>query len=52
MTRDEWLDFKIKRAAQRRRDNHIKMMLSDFLGLCEIIGGMVAAWFILMVLYA
>ena len=52
MTREAWLDFKIRRAAQRRRDAHIKMMLHDFLGLCEIMGGMVVAWFLLMVLYA
>jgi len=51
-TRERWEKFKVQRARQQRRDAHIKMILSDALGLAEIIGGMVVAWFLLMVLYA
>jgi len=51
-TRERWERFKVERARQQRRDAHIKMILSDALGLAEIVGGMVVAWFLLMVLYA
>ena len=51
-TRERWERFKVERARQQRRDAHIKMMLADALGLAEIVGGMVVAWFLLMVLYA
>lgn len=51
-TAERWEKFKVQRAKEYRRDAHIKMAIHDFLGLFEIVGGMVVAWFLLMVLYA
>lgn len=51
-TQQRWAAFKAKRAAQHERDMRIKMMVKDFLGLCELVGMMTIAWFFLAVLYA
>ena len=51
-TQARWDAFKAKREAQRQRDLRIKMLFYDFLGLCEIVGLMVIAWFCLACMYA
>lgn len=52
MTREAWIDFKIRRARQRQRDERIKSILRDAVGALEVIGLMAAAWFMLAVCYA
>lgn len=51
-TAARWAEFKARRAEQYERDEKIKELLKDFLGLCEVIALFVVAWFFLAVLYA
>ena len=52
VTQKRWEAFKEKRAAQHRRDEYIKLVIRDFIGLVEIIGCMAIAWFCLACAYA
>lgn len=51
-TEARWAEFKAKRAAHYERDEKIKAVIKDFLGLLEIVSLAVMAWFFLAVLYA
>ena len=52
MTRDAWLDFKARRAAQYKRDERIKTWLNDAWDCLKVTGTVGWLWILFMVLYA